>query len=69
MIKMSKKEPTQDEAQLQEFNRRIKSYDTLSFLEKANAILSIITSGKRQVDPSTIAEITGVQLRALPLRR
>jgi len=70
VIEMSKKEPTQEEARLQEFNTRIKNYDTLSFLEDQNSLLSILNNiGKSRTDQDVIAELTGVQLRALPLRR
>lgn len=66
---MSKKEPN-EETKLHEFNTRIKNYDTLSFLEDRNSILSILNNmGKRQTDQDVITELTGVQLRALPLRR
>ncbi len=66
---MNKKEPT-EEAKLQEFNTRIKNYDTLSFLEDQNSLLSILNNiGKRRTDQDVIAELTGAQLRALPLRR
>lgn len=66
---MNKKEPSQEEARLQEFNRRIKNYDTLNFLAEANSLLSIMTAGKRQIDQDVIAEVTGIQLRSLPLVR
>ena len=66
---MSKKESNPEE-KLQQFNMRIKNYDTLSFLEDQNSLLSILNNiGKSRTDQDVIAELTGVQLRALPLRR
>ena len=66
---MNKKE-NPEEVKMQEFNRRIKHYDTLSFLEDQNSLLSILnTIGRRQTDQDVIAKLTGVQLRSLPLRR
>lgn len=64
------KEKNPDEAQLREFNTRIKNYDTLSFLEDQNFLLGILNNmGKRQTDQDVIAKLTGAQLRSLPLRR
>ena len=66
---MSKKE-SKPEEKLQQFNMRIKNYDTLSFLEDPNSLLGILNNiGKRQTDQDVIAKLTGAQLRSLPLRR
>ena len=66
---MNKKE-TNPEERLQQFNTRIKNYDTLSFLEDPNSLLGIInTIGKRQTEQEVIVKLTGAQLRSLPLRR
>lgn len=67
---MYKKDPEPEEKALQEFNRRIKNYDTLSFLEDEKALLNVLSCiAKPATDQDTIAELTAIQLRALPLRR
>lgn len=67
---MNKKSEEPEEKTLQEFNKRIKTYDTLSFLEDEKALLTTLTCiSKPSTEQDTIAELTGIQLRALPLRR
>ncbi len=66
---MNKKDQEPEET-LQEFNKRIKTYDTLSFLEDEKTLLNVLSCiSKPNTDPDTIAELTGIQLRALPLSR
>lgn len=67
---MNKKSEEPEEKTLQEFNKRIKTYDTLSFLEDEKTLLSVLSCiSKPNTDQDTIVELTGIQLRALPLRR
>ena len=66
---MNKKSQEPEEKALQEFNKRIKTYDTLSFLEDEKTLLNVLSCITKPTDPDTIAELTSIQLRALPLRR
>ncbi len=67
---MNKKSEEPEEKTLQDFNKRIKTYDTLSFLEDEKTLLNALTYiSKPSTEQDMIAELTGVQLRALPLRR
>lgn len=65
---MNKKED-QDDATIQEFNKRIKSYDALSFLQDENLANILSCLNKKPTEQEVIAELTGVQLRSLPLQR
>jgi len=53
---------------VEEFNNRIKNYDTLNFLKEGNVLTSIMNN-MIKIDQKTIAELTSKQLQALPLRR
>lgn len=63
-----KMQTEEDDKIVEEFSKRIRTYDALSFLEDKN-ILSRMMQKVVKMDQKTIAELTSKQLRALPLRR
>jgi len=63
-----KMQTEEDDKIVEEFSKRIRTYDTLSFLEDKNT-LSRIMQKVVKMDQKTIAALTSKQLQALPLRR